>query len=125
VRGFLLDSNVTSALVSSVRRVAPTCEIVHLADWRGGGFLHARDAEIIEKAREDDLILVTHDVATIPRLVRRWIIEGRSLAGVAVITTHPGRGADIGGLARALGDLYDHAERLDPSYPVVYLQPLR
>jgi len=123
VRGFLLDSHITAVLVPSVKRVAPTCEVIHLADWRGGIYLHAHDDEILENAYVDDLVLVTHDVSTIPILAHEWIKQGRTVAGVAVIAPRFSGVAYIGGLARALGNLYDHPHLLDPAYPIVYVRP--
>lgn len=124
MRGFLLDSHVTRALIPGVQRAAPDCEIVHLADWHGGAYLHEEDEVILAPAYHDDLVLVTFDVTTIPEIVYRWMDEGRPSAGVVCIAFKSRRTTDVGGLARTLCRLYTHPERLEPAHPIIYAGPI-
>ena len=43
------------------------------------------DEALLELASEDDRVLVTFDVADIPRILREWGIAGRTHAGVILV----------------------------------------
>jgi hypothetical protein len=124
VPGFLLDSHIPKAVAPTVRTFHPDCEIFHLADWRDGGFLDVADDRIIRAATEDELVFVSHDINTIPGVVKSLIETETVIAGVALFSSR-GFSDDVGALARALADLFTRPEPLDPAYPVVFLRPRR
>jgi len=78
----LLDAHIKKAAVAALTRRVPSIDVVHLADWRGGIFRGADDAEILRACFEEDRVLVTYDQRTIPRLLRLWAEEERPHAGV-------------------------------------------
>jgi len=123
VRGFLLDSHVTAAVVPGVRRALPSCEIDHLSTWRGGAFLHASDESIILAASNEDLVFVTYDVHSVPPLVHRMVAEGRPPVGIALGVPRVIRPSDAGKLISVLVRLFAKPFPFDPAYPVVYLRP--
>ena len=43
------------------------------------------DEQVLELARSDGSILVTHNVADVPRILREWLSAGRSHAGVILV----------------------------------------
>lgn len=122
MRGFLLDSHVAKSLAAAVQTLAPGCVVVHLSQWRNGSLLHAADEEIIRAASEEDLVLVSYDLATIPDTVSRMTAAGISLAGIVLFSSPAEQGA-VGSLARPLARLFSNPENIDPAYPVVYLRP--
>lgn len=124
MRGFLLDSHLPRAVAPTVRTFHPQCEIVHLADWRGGGYLDEADDRIILAATEEDLVFVSHDINTIPGVVKSLIETETVIAGVALFSSR-GFTDDVGALARALAGLFARPELLDPAYPIVFLRPKR
>jgi hypothetical protein len=122
VRGFVLDSHVPKSLAAAVESLAPDCVVVHLSQWRDGSLLHAADEEIIRAATEEDLVLVSYDLATIPETVSRMVDAGAHLTGVVLFSSPAEQGA-VGSLARPLVRLFSYPEHIDPAYPVVYLRP--
>jgi hypothetical protein len=125
VAGFLLDVHIPLAVVEALRRLAPACEIAHIARWREGALRTAEDEEILSAAAEARLLFVTCDVSTVGPLADHRIAAGQRLPGVVFITHATVVTADIGGIARGLARSYEELGQLDPAYPVVYLQPLR
>jgi hypothetical protein len=60
------------------------------------------DNQLLELAARDDRIVVTHDVADFPRLVRSWAEGGRAHAGVMLVygLSHAEFGLVAQGVAR-------------------------
>lgn len=79
---FLLDVHIKKAAVVALKRRVLSIYVVHLADWRGGAFRGADDAEILRACFEENRVLVTYDQRTIPSLLRLWAAEERQHAGV-------------------------------------------
>ncbi len=119
-----MDSHVPRAVVRGVR-VACNCEINHIAGWQGGIFRNAEDDQILRATRENDLMLVTGDVGTIPAAVHGSLEEGEPTGFVAVIPGGVLQGKDIGAIVRGLVDLCGRLAEVEAAYPVVYLQPPR
>jgi Domain of unknown function (DUF5615) len=120
--GFLLDVHVPLRVVAALRRLAPDCEIEHVARWRGGVLRTAADEDILTAAAGAGLLLVTFDLSTVRLLVDRWVAAGRVFPGVVFIVGMGVDPADIGAIARGLARAYAELGLLDPAYPVVYLQ---
>lgn len=78
----LLDVHIKKAAVAALRRRAPALDVIQLADWRGGAFRGAEDADVLQMCFEENRVLVTYDQRTIPALLRLWSAEERPHAGV-------------------------------------------
>jgi len=123
VQGFLLDAHVPIAVADGVRDLRPDCLIEHLARWRDGMYRNAVDEDILVAARAARLVLVTYDRDTIPSIVHRWLAEGRSVPGLALISSRTAGQNDVGSVVRAIVRLYDAPALLGSAYPIVYLRP--
>lgn len=78
----LLDAHVSTDGVG--RRLAASGHDVGALDQEPG--LDALDdADVLALATSDGSILVTHNVADVPPLLREWLSAGRSHAGVILI----------------------------------------
>jgi hypothetical protein len=121
---FLLDSHVPSAVAAGLRRRGGAIDVVHLADWQGGRFLHASDQRIVEAALREGLALVTYDVRSIQPLLAEWAVRGRHHAGVVFVDDRAIAQNDVGGLIRALAALHESEADLDWIDRVVYLRPV-
>jgi len=120
VTGFLLDVHIPATVVDGVRTQCG-CKVYHVSRWREGKFRTAHDEVIMKAARESGLALVTGDVNTIPAIAYRRLARGEPSGLVIFVPSHMRQ--DVGGLVRALVDLYPRLPQPDPAYPVVYLQP--
>jgi hypothetical protein len=123
VPGFLLDSHLPLAVVPASHAARPSCPIHHLAKWMNGAFLHDPDELILSAARDASPWFVTYDVGTIPDSLHRAIERGEPVSSVVLIPRRSIGPTDVGGIVRALVQLYDGDPTLDPTYPVVYLRP--
>ena len=78
----LLDANVSTEGIG--RRLAASGHDVGALDQEPG--LDALDdADVLALATSDGSILVTHNVADVPPLLREWLSAGRSHAGVSLV----------------------------------------
>ncbi len=107
----LLDCHIVKATLAALRKIAPSIQVEHLADWRGGAFLRADDGEILAGCYEERRAFVTFDQKTIPDLLRQWAAEERPHYGVffgdrnTVKPNKPGAvAAAIAALVAELGD---------------------
>lgn len=83
----LADENLNGAILRGLTRRLPDLDIVRVQDV---GLMNADDPSILEWAANENRILLTHDVATIPLYTRERINRGLYVAGVIeVIATAP------------------------------------
>jgi len=121
----LLDGHIRKAAVAALQRRCPGLEVAHLADWQGGVFRTAPDADILAACFEEGRSFVSYDQRTIPGLLRRWAAEERPHAGVifgdanTVPANHPGA------VARALAALAEEARGSDMTNAILHLRPPR
>jgi hypothetical protein len=59
----LTDEDFNLSVVAGLRRVRPQMDLLTLQD---AGMLHASDPVVLEYAKEQDRILLSHDVQTMP-----------------------------------------------------------
>lgn len=117
----LLDEHVPPAVVADLAVRRPELEAVALRDWRGGALLSADDAAILSAARDHGLTLATYDLRAIPPLLKAWAEQGVPHAGVVFVHRMTIRLGDVGGLARALAQLWDAEGSHDWTDRVVFL----
>jgi len=78
----LLDADVSTQEIG--RRLASSGHDVGALDQEPG-LDPLDDEQVLELAKRDGSILVTHNVADVPRILRDWLSEGRSHAGVILV----------------------------------------
>jgi len=84
-----------------------------MAEWEGGGFLGKDDSACLLEAAAQGLTLVTYDRRMIPPLLKVWGEEGRRQRGVIFVDEKTISPADIGGLVRALLQLFKETGKWD------------
>lgn len=78
-------------------------------------------AEIDSLAHEHGWTLVTYDQATITPLLKNWAEQWITHGGVIFVDNSTIASNDIGGLIRALGQLWNQEKRSDWENVAVYL----
>jgi hypothetical protein len=96
----LLDIHIDPLVAKAL--VAEDIDIVSLRDWQAGDDREVPDDVILADALFEGRVLVTYDKRTVPPLVRRWMHEGTTFAGVIIVDRLTIPQGDIGGLIRAL-----------------------
>jgi hypothetical protein len=109
----LLESHISPAVARVLRRRCPSLVVLHLRDWRQGRFLPAPDPDLLAEAAQDGLTLVTHDLKTIPPLLRRLAEEGQHHAGVILIDDATISSWNVGEVAATLAALWRAHGRKD------------
>ena len=121
----LLDGHIKKAAVAALQRRCPGIEVAHLADWRGGVFRTAPDADILAACFEEGRSFVSYDQRTIPGLLRRWAAEERPHAGVVFGDANTVPANNPGAVARALAALAEEARGSDMTNAILHLRPPR
>jgi hypothetical protein len=118
----LLDEHISSAVASGLLRRHRALLVVCMVEWGDGQFLGQPDLKCLEEAAAQGLTLVTYDRRTIPPLLKAWAEEGQSHGGVIFVDEKTIPPSDIGGLVRALGNLWQRAARWDWADRVCFLR---
>jgi len=108
----LLDANVSTEGVG--RRLVASGHDVGALDQEPG--LDALDdTDVLALATSDGSILVTHNIADVPPLLRDWLSAGRSHAGVILVhgVDHTAYELVAGGVERWLRRLPNQGEWVD------------
>jgi hypothetical protein len=121
----LLDVHVARAAVGALRKAAPRIHAEHISLWRSGAFLRADDAEILAACHAEKRVLVTYDMATIPDLLRHWMVEDRPHSGVVFADENTVRPNAPGEVAAAIASLAKDLGDADTTNLVRYLRPAR
>ncbi len=119
---FLLLEHLSPAIAEQLTAGRPDISSLALKHWHSGSFLSADDATILNAAFSDGLALVTYDLRTIAPLLRSWTEQGVHHGGVVFIHRHFLRPSDVGGILRALEQLWDAQGTADWVDKVVFLQ---
>ena len=109
----LLDEHISPDVADNLRRRHPSLVIHWMAEWGRGGFLGKDDSACLLEAAEQGLTLVTYDRRTIPPLLKTWAEEGRRHGGVIFVDEKTISPPDIGGLVRALLQLFKETGKWD------------
>ncbi|MCC7020283.1 MAG: DUF5615 family PIN-like protein [Ardenticatenales bacterium] len=119
---FLLDEHLSPSIATAVKATRPTIAIQALQTWRAGNYLAADDAAILRAAAADGITIVTFDLRTIPPLLRAWTEQGVAHGGVIFVHRQSIRPSDVGGIARALVQVWDASGGDDWADRVVFLR---
>lgn len=118
----LLDEHVSPDVAAGLRRRHPSLVVYAMAEWEKGSLLGQDDSACLREAAGQKLTLVTYDRSTIPRLLKNWAEEGRTHGGVIFIDEKTVSPADIGGLVRALSEIYRETAKWDWTDRVLFLR---
>lgn len=109
----LLDEHISPKVARALRQHVSEIVVWQMNEWERGGFLGQPDAVCLEAAAQQNLTFVTYDCKTIPPLLKVWGAEGRNHAGVILVDEKTIASEDIGGLLRALLELFNEAREWD------------
>lgn len=118
----LLDEPISPDVVEGLRRRNKNISVYGLADCEGGCFLGLADEPLLREAAAQKLTLVTYDRKTIPPLLKTWTEAGDSYGGVIFVDEKTIPPSDIGGLIRALHELFQESSDWDWTNRVCFLK---
>jgi len=118
----LLDEHISPKVADGLRRRNRALVVHFVAEWENGEFLGRDDAACLTKAAAQGLTLVTYDRRTIPPLLKTWAEQGRSHGGVIFVDEKTIPPSNIGGLVRALEQLFRVTRKWDWENRVCFLQ---
>jgi hypothetical protein len=105
----LADENTSHRLAAACQRLRTGFPILHISEWKDGAYLSASDPALLMALREQAMILVGFDRASIPMHAGKLTREGLGHAGVILFRrTVPA--VAYGLQARLLVNLWDEAE---------------
>lgn len=116
---FLLDEHLSPKLARELREMG--LDAVALQTWQDGAYLQQPDETLLQAARDDNRILVTYDVHTIPRLLKEWAERGQPHAGIILISSSAIPPNDYGRLIGALHALAHRDTHLTWENRVMFL----
>jgi hypothetical protein len=76
------DENTSHRFVAACRQIEAGFPIIHIADWKDGAYLSAKDPALLMALRESETVLVGFDRASIPMHAGELTREGLGHAGV-------------------------------------------
>ena len=116
----LADENTSRRFVSACLRIEAKFPIIHIADWKDGAYLSAKDPPLLMALRESELVLVGFDRATLPLHAGSLTREGLGHAGVILFRRSVPQVA-FGKQARLLVDFWRDASGWDWADRIQYL----
>jgi hypothetical protein len=121
----LLDEHISPDVANGLRGRSRSLVIHWMTEWEGGDFLGEEDSACLLEAAKQGLTLVTYDRRTIPPLLKTWAEEERRHGGVIFVDKKTISPADIGGLVRALVQLFNQTGKWDWTDRVYFLRRQR
>jgi hypothetical protein len=121
----LTDEQISPVVAEQTCRKFAGISVVAIHDWRGGGFMGSEDANVLREAARDGLTLLSYDQRTIPPLLKTLAVQGVVHMGVVFVDMKTIPSHDIGGLVRAIGQLWVNERHLDWRNRVTFLRPAR
>jgi hypothetical protein len=118
----LLDEHISPDVASGLERRNRPLAVWDMAEWENGEFLGRDDSACLQQAAAQGLALATYDRRTIPPLLKAWAEEGRNHAGVIFVDEKTISPADVGGLVRALANLFHEAGDWDWTNRICFLR---
>ncbi len=96
----LADENFDNRILRGIRRENATVDILRVQDTE---IYEADDSTILEWAAKEGRVLLTHDVATIPKYAYQRVRAGKPMPGVIAVHTGASMGEVIEDILIALG----------------------
>ena len=116
----LADENTSHRLVAACRQIEAAFPIIHIADWKDGAYLSAKDPQLLMALRESQTVLVGFDRASIPMHAGTLTREGLGHAGV-ILFRRSVPAVAYGKQARLLVGFWCEAEDWDWANRIEYL----
>lgn len=88
----LSDENFNGEIVRGIFRVGTEIDLIRVQDI---GLTAADDPTVLKLAAETNRILLTHDIATIPKFAYDRVSAGKSMPGVFVVDSRAAIGQAI------------------------------
>ena len=79
------DENFNNDIVRGLQRRKPDLDIIRIQD---AGLSGADDPAVLEWAAQENRVLLTHDVATIPKYAYERIRAGKSMPGIFEVSRY-------------------------------------
>ena len=117
----LLDEHISRDVADGLKRRNRWLQVHSMAEWEHGDFLGRDDSACLLEAAAQRLTLVTYNRRTIPPLLKTWAETGRKHGGVLFVDEKTISPADIGGLVRALIQLFKQTGKWDWTDRICFL----
>jgi len=85
VLAFLADENFNRSIIKGLQRLEPDVDILRVQDTE---IAEANDTIVLDFALQQNRVLITHDIKTIPPLVKQLQNGGLVTPGVILIGQH-------------------------------------
>jgi len=119
----LLDEQMDPEIATQLHTQRPDISIDSVHTWEDGQYLRTDDATILADACRQSLTLVTYDTRTIVPLLKLWGENGTPHGGVIFVKSTTIAQDNIGGLIRALAQLWERYGSDDWTNVTTYLTP--
>ena len=116
----LADENTSRRFVAACLSIEAKFPIIHIADWKEGAYLSAKDQPLLMALRESEIVIVGFDRATLPMYAGNLTREGLGHAGVILFRRSVPQVA-FGKQARLLVDFWGEASAWDWADRIEYL----
>ncbi|MCB0197289.1 MAG: DUF5615 family PIN-like protein [Anaerolineae bacterium] len=113
----LADENFNNNIIRGVLRRKPNADIIRVQDI---GLSGADDPRVLEKAAQENRVLLTHDVSTITKYAYERLEAGQSMSGVFEVS----RTAPIGSVIEDIVLLIECSLENEWAGQIIYL-PLK
>lgn len=114
---FLTDEHIARAVIGGLQRELPALDIVRVQDV---GLRTQSDPTILQWAADQDRVLITHDIKTMPDFAHQRVAAGQPMPGAIIVPAAMPIGVVIAELAIVAGA----SEHREWANRVIYL-PLR
>ena len=118
----LTDEHISPEVAVAARKLCRGIQITALFEWLEGHFVGSPDGEILREAARQKMTLLSFDLRTIPALLRTWGEQGTDHGGLIFVDEKSIAQSDIGGIARALSELWKLQGEADWTNRCFFLQ---
>ena len=121
----LTDEQISPEVAVAARKLCRGIQITTIFEWLDGHFVGSPDGEILREAARQKMTLLSFDLRTMPSLLRTWGEQGIDHGGLIFVDEKSITQSDIGGMARALCELWKLLGDADWTNRCFFLQPPR
>lgn len=118
--GLVADSHMSRAFVVACRRLESTFPLIHLVDWMEGRHRMSKDPVLLAALKEQGLIIVGFDRATMAMHAGELTLAGMGHAGVILFRRTVSQ-MDYGKQSRLLVEFWKEAKNWDWADRIAYL----
>lgn len=121
----LTDEQIDPEIAIAAKKRCRGTSIISLHHWCNGHFVGASDEEVLREAARQEMTLLTFDLKTVPPLLRVWGERGVDHGGVIFVDSRSFAQNDIGGISKALVQLWELQGKRDWRNRFFFLTPRR